>query len=62
MTNTDHRTIWPWLTNNLFWFQTHLLAVMSKEAQEQTNPSVSVITTNSVNMREKHLWKWSQNC
>jgi len=37
-------------------------ARMSREAQEQTNPSVSVITTNSANMREKHLWKWSQNC
>jgi hypothetical protein len=37
-------------------------ARMSREAQEQTNPSVSVITTNSENMREKHLWKWSQNC
>ena len=61
MMNTDHRTIWSWLTYNLFWFQTHLLPVMSKEAQEQTNPSVSVITSNSANMREKHLRKESQN-
>jgi len=39
MTISDHRTIWPWLTCNLFWFQTHLLPVISKETQEQTNPS-----------------------
>lgn len=62
MKNTYHRTIWPWLTYSLFWFQIHLLPVTSNEAQEQKNPSVSVITTNSVNKREKYLWKWSQNC
>jgi len=61
MMNTDHRNIWPWLTYNLFWFQINLLPVPSKVAQEQKNPSVIVITTNSVNMREKYLWKWSQN-